>query len=246
MRAAYDAIYFDIKGLIEDGTYPYKTFLPSESMLVKQYDCAHNTVRKALAILAADGYVQPVHGKGVRVIYQELRPSCKTIATYHSSGIESFTDVGERSGFEPGTKVLGMEHMVVDRALASRTHFEMGESVVRLERVRLYDGVPLARVTNFFRADIVEGLTEEDARQSVYRYIESTGNNKLVTSKKRITVERANAEDRNCLALEGTDYVAVVRLLTFDADGFVCEFAEMHHHPSVFALEQTVIRTRTN
>ena len=78
-------IYHDLKQKIEDETYPYQELLPSEHILVKTYGCSRNTVRRALAELTSDGYVQPMHGKGVRNIFQPVEQAAFTVG-----GIESF------------------------------------------------------------------------------------------------------------------------------------------------------------
>ena len=68
-KALFEDIYLSIREKIKDGTYPYQSFIPSESELIGVYSCSRNTVRRALAILADEGFVQPIHGKGVRVIW---------------------------------------------------------------------------------------------------------------------------------------------------------------------------------
>jgi GntR family trehalose operon transcriptional repressor len=69
-KAVFQDIYRDLKDKIQNGVYPYQTFLPSEAALIQVYSCSRNTVRRALQMLADDVYVQPLHGKGVRVVWQ--------------------------------------------------------------------------------------------------------------------------------------------------------------------------------
>ena len=69
-KAKYDYIYKDLKEKIETEFYGYQQMLPSENEFVKEYGCSRNTVRRAIAELTADGYVQPVAGEGVRNIFQ--------------------------------------------------------------------------------------------------------------------------------------------------------------------------------
>ena len=73
-RSKFGDIYRDLKTRIEDGEYPYQSLVPSENTLVSVYGCSRNTVRRALAGLIEAGYVQPIQGKGVRVLY---RPAAK-------------------------------------------------------------------------------------------------------------------------------------------------------------------------
>ena len=71
----FEEIYRDLKYHVEQGDYLYSELLPSENNLIGIYDCSRNTIRRAIAGLVKDGYVQAVHGKGVQVIFQ---PSEKT------------------------------------------------------------------------------------------------------------------------------------------------------------------------
>lgn len=246
MRAAYDNIYFDLKRSIEDGTHQFKDYLPSESVLVKRYGCAHNTVRKALAILAREGYVQPIHGKGVRVIYRPRVARVNGTRTFELNDIEPFRASITREGFEAKTEVLQMETVVADDELAQVLGFDEGTKLVHFERVRRVDGKPLEREINYFRADIVEGITKEDAEDSVYHYIEVVRGGKLVTSKRLVTIETANERDRELLDLDGAQQLAVIACETYDGEGLLCEATVVRHAPFMFLLSQTAIRTRVS
>lgn len=70
-KARFENIYRDLKVKILDGTYAYQTFLPTETELTASYACSRNTLRRALSMLSDETYLQPIHGKGVRVIWQK-------------------------------------------------------------------------------------------------------------------------------------------------------------------------------
>ena len=104
-KAKYDIIYHDLKQKIEDETYAYQDLLPSEHLLVQTYDCSRNTVRRALAELTAEGYVQPMHGNGVRNIFQPVDQAAFTVGGWNSahSGSQLFQHgAGKRS--DPGNR----------------------------------------------------------------------------------------------------------------------------------------------
>ena len=80
-RAIFQTIYDNVKQSIDDGTYAYQSYLPSETELTQLFDCSRMTVRRAISMLAADGYVLPQQGKGMRVIRNisdETRPLRKS------------------------------------------------------------------------------------------------------------------------------------------------------------------------
>ena len=67
----YTAIYNDLKQKIEEGLYAPQSVLPSENILTTRYGVSRNTVRRAIAKLADESYVQSINGKGVIVIYRK-------------------------------------------------------------------------------------------------------------------------------------------------------------------------------
>jgi GntR family trehalose operon transcriptional repressor len=246
MRAAYDGIFFDLRDSIEQGVYRYKDFLPSESVLVKRYGCAHNTVRKAIGILARQGYVLPIHGKGVRVIYHSTPLITKKQSCFEPNGFFSLNDAARRQGFTSHTKVLHMEPIYVDSSFAAETGFEVGVELIHLERMRYCNGVPLECETNYFRSETVQGITKADAENSIYNYIFNVLGGKIATSTRVFTVERATERDLELLEMNGADYVAVVSSASYDGDGILCEVSISHLHPSVFSFSYAAIRSSLN
>lgn len=238
-KAKYDEIYADLKQAVEAGTYLYGTLMPSENTLVTQYDCSRNTIRRALAGLGEDGYVQPIHGKGVRVIYQPTERASFTVG-----GIESFQETARRNRLEVVTQVVQFSAVTVDEALAKKSGFPVGEEVYYIERVRSLDGKPLILDINVFLRSLVPGLTTEIAERSIYAYIEQKLGMQIVTSKRTITVERATPEDERLLDLEDYNCLAVVSGQTFNSDGVMFEYTQSRHQPDYFSFHDTATRRK--
>lgn len=64
-------IYKDIAQQIEGGRWKAEEILPSEHELTAQYGTSRETVRKALHMLAQNGYIQKIRGKGSVVLNRE-------------------------------------------------------------------------------------------------------------------------------------------------------------------------------
>ena len=240
-KERYEAIYQELKRLIEEQTYRTKSFLPSEHRLTILYGCARNTVRRAEAQLAAEGYVQPIHGKGVQVIY---RPKDK--AEFIVGGIESFRESALRNHRTPDTRVAVFEELLVDEALAEKTSFPAGSPVWHVERIRYLDGVPLIRDINYFLKSEVGELTLQIAKDSVYDYLEQELGMQITMAKRRITAERASREDAAALELgsHGFDFVAVITGKVFNTAGRLFEYTQSRHRPDAFYFYDTATRTR--
>ncbi|HIZ47900.1 MAG TPA: trehalose operon repressor [Candidatus Gemmiger excrementavium] len=238
-KAKYEAIYRSIKKKIEAQDYAYQSLLPSENTLILQYGCSRNTVRRALADLIDDGYIQPIQGKGVRVIYQ---PVGKT--TFIIGGIETFQETARRNRLHAVTRVVRFESVTADEAFAARSGFWPGDALWAVERVRYLDDKALILDVNYFLQDLVPGLTADIAARSIYEYIESVLGMQIVTSKRKMTVEHATTRDEELLDLDGYDCVAVVTNQTFNADGIMFEYTQSRHQPDYFCFQDIATRRK--
>lgn len=239
-KAVFQSIYADIKRSIESGAMQYQSLLLSENEFARQYSCSRSTIRRALSELAQDGYVQPIHGKGVRVIWH---PEKEPDATYSRIALESFSEQAERMGFKPRTEVLEFERVRADGRIAQTTGFSVGDELVRIFRRRVADGVPVTTDLTHVLDREIPGLTPEIAASSTYTYIEQELGLKIVTSKRSIVIEEATSEDRELLELPAAlPAVAVVRSQSFDSNGIMFEHSESRQHPYFFSYLDTVVR----
>lgn len=238
-KSKFEEIYKDLKYHIEEGDYLCSEMLPSENTLVGIYDCSRNTIRRALAGLAEDGYIQSVHGKGVQVIYQ---PSEKNVFTV--GGIETFRETALRNNFTYLTQVVRFETLVAGRELSEKTGFPVGTELLWVERIRTLNGKRLILDINYFLKSAVGELTPEIATQSIYAYLEQEMGMQIVTSKRKITVEHATKDDRKHLDLNGYDCLAVVSSNTFNSDGVMFEYTQSRHQPENFSFQNTATRKR--
>ena len=236
-KAKYEGIYHSIKKRIEAQDYPYQSLLPSENTLIEEYACSRNTVRRALAELVADGYVQTMQGRGVRVIYQ---PVGKT--TFTIGGIETFQETARRNRLRAVTKVTKFETVIADECFAAKSGFSVGDELWSIERVRYLDGKALILDVNYFLKEFVPGLTPQIAASSIYDYIENTLGMQIITSKRRITVEHATARDEKLLDMGTYGCVVVVANQTFNAAGLLFEYTQSRHQPDYFCFQDIATR----
>ena len=238
-RIKFNEIYKDLKAKIETMEYEYQQMLPSENTMVDIYHCSRNTVRRAIGMLADDGYVQSLHGKGVRVIYQPVATN-----SFLMGGIESFQESARRNHRETITKVVQFDEITCDERLSRRTGFQPGDELYYVRRVRYLDGKPLILDTNFFLKSLVPGLTETIADTSIYEYIENELEMLIVTSRRTMTVEHVTPADESYLELGDYNCLAVVTGQTFNDDGIMFEYTHSRHRPDYFSFQTTATRKK--
>lgn len=87
----YVSLMEELKNKILSGEIRPGEKLPSENELAQEYGISRHTVRKALAILANDGYITTEHGKGTfcsdRMAHRKNSKNIAVITTYISDYI---------------------------------------------------------------------------------------------------------------------------------------------------------------
>ena len=238
-KTKYDQIYAELRARIEQQEYGFQELLPSENTLVKEYGCSRNTVRRAIGRLADEGYVQSLHGKGVRIIYQPGQ-----LSEFMLSGIESLKEAVARNQKEYRTKVVCFAELTVDQRISARTTFPVGAEIYYIQRVRDIDGEALILDHNYFLKEVARDLTPEIAEQSIYAYLEQELGENIVTTKRKVTVERASQIDEMYLELGDYNCLAVVSSMTYNADGVMFEFTQSRHRPDKFAFYDLAHRVK--
>ncbi len=229
----YDAIYQVLRNRIQDGVYPFQQLLPSEAMLTGEFQCSRNTVRRAIELLSAEGFVQSVHGKGVIVIYKAEKHSIFSL-----NRIESFTEAALRNHLNYRTEILLFLELKTDAHIHRRTDFPVGCDIYYVQRLRYIDDIPLIIDHNYFRKDVVAELTEELAKGSVYAYLEEQLGVIITTTKRVIRVDPITEHDEMYLHLEGCNCVAAVNNSTYNSDGVMFEFTQSRHSPKYFEFHE--------
>ena len=240
-RAKYDMIYRDLKEKIEEEQYTYQEMLPSEHVLIAQYGCSRNTVRRALSELASEGYVQSMQGKGVRNIYQPVDQNAYTVG-----GIESFKEATRRNRRSSVTRVLQFTELLADSRIEKRTGFRKGTELFYIQRLRILEGKPLILDHNYFLRELMPGLTPKIAEGSVYEYLEGELGINIVTSKRTLTVEHVTQVDEKYIDLSGYNCMAVFTSQTFNDEGVQFEYTQSRHHPDYFRFQDVAVRKKNS
>ena len=238
-KAKYNQIYRDLKEKIEAEVYAYQEMLPSEHILITEYGCSRNTVRRAISELTAEGYVQPMHGKGVRNIFQPVEQTAFTVG-----GIESFKESAIRNHRTPFTKVLLFTEITADEKIEKKTGLRKGSQLYYIQRLRSLNGKPLILDHNYFLKELTPGLTPGIASKSIYDYLEGELGLTITTSKRTLTVERMTQIDEKYIDLKDYNCMAVITSQTFDDNGIQFEYTQSRHRPDYFRFQDVATRRR--
>lgn len=207
-----------LRRAIESGEYEAGQQIPNEGQLAERFSVSKITVRQALHGLANHGYVQREQGRGTFVSKLPLDQGPHELL--------GFNEEIERRHLRPSTKVLKIDIIKADVAIAPPLELAPGARVVRLKRLRLADGEPMGVQTAHIPCALAPGLENENFEdRSLYDLLRSRG---LWPARARET-HRASVADRAAARLlripMGAPVFAAERI-TFLANGKPFEFVE--------------------
>ena len=96
---------------ITEGVYPKGCLLPSEREICEKYNISRTTARQALNILAQEGYITSIQGKGTVVTHPQIQQELGTIY--------SFDEDMRQLGKNPETHIMDFIEMSAPDALAA-------------------------------------------------------------------------------------------------------------------------------
>src|SRR5262245_7685905 len=185
----YYQVQHTISQRISRGEYPPGSQLPSESELSRELGVSRVTVREALRVLAQDGVLVKIQGRGTFVSDNPLvaQPS-RNFTGY----LEDLYDQLERVSVKKIdiTRVPLTDEMRTNLALS-----EDEKEVIRIKRTRYVDDEPYAYTINVLPLEIGQHLTSEKLENSpLVRLLEEDLKIQIIHARETITASAADTE----------------------------------------------------
>lgn len=126
----YAAIAAALRARVQAGEWPPGSALPSEQALAAEHGVAMATLRRAMELLASQGLVERIHGRGTFVRSGMSAPMLR------------FFRFGGGSGEVPRSRIASRRKVTATSEAAQRLGLAKGDAVLQLLRVRSLGGQP--------------------------------------------------------------------------------------------------------
>jgi GntR family transcriptional regulator len=133
---------------ISSGAWPTGSRLPSENSLIEEFAVSRTTIRLTIQSLIRRGLVEIRRGIGTFV----TRPKITQELTELTGPVEAMRALGRHAT----ARVLDRRTVAATDTVARRLALPQGSSVVRIQRVRLADGLPLSFDETYLVKDLGE------------------------------------------------------------------------------------------
>lgn len=207
--------------------------IPTERELQKTYGVSRATVRRAIAQLVDEGMLYVVHGSGTYVADPELiRKDVR---------LTSFSQDMVQRGHVPDSMPLGCTSRPAGQRLAELLRVAVDSPVVRLHRLRLADGEPMALEIADVPLDALGGRLP-DPHASLDRHLSECGH-RAESAHQSIRAVNLTPEEAGHLREPVGAAALRVERLAFDARGRPVEHTETTYRADRYGFDLTVIRT---
>lgn len=185
MLPAYIKIHDAIKKDIDDQVWAIGDRLPSERDLADHFEVSRMTLRQAITLLVEEGILERRIGSGTYVSSQRVQEKMR--------GTTSFTEIVNSQGKQPSSKLLSYQRQLASDTEIKELNLEVTDYVVRMERVRYADNVPLVYEVASIPEKFIKNVKREDITEHFFKTLVANG---YEIGKSRQTIYAKTASER--------------------------------------------------
>lgn len=229
----YKQIYQELKNDIENGKYLSGSLIPTEAQLMEKYRVSRTTVRRAIALLKADGLVRVNQGRGAEVLKgrSQVRRTEFHIAHDVNAVSARYLKEGESSSSSSIVDIVQ-----ADTRIAEALEIEPLSQVYRIQRLKLRGGVPFDYVVSYVPCDVAPNLERFSGR---IFWLSKCLNDEygIVSTEVSEEVYAGNVSflEASLLHVPVNSAVMIVCRISRNEKG-VIEFTESHLRPDIFHI----------
>jgi GntR family transcriptional regulator len=217
-------------GLIDEGAYRPGERLPSENELAAQLGISRPTLREALLNLEQEGIVIRRHGVGTFIA-----PGYEHRLESGLERLESILELAARQGLSIQCDGLQVREEPATRKLADKLQTEPGMPLLRVDRVLLADGIPVAYMVDYTLSTILSPADIDDTfNGSVLDLLRQKPDLQVIQVQADIVALNADAFLAGKLSVKPRQAVLLLEELLFDQEGKAIEFSRNYFVPEFF------------
>ncbi|WP_159722034.1 GntR family transcriptional regulator [Enterococcus sp. CSURQ0835] len=221
----YIQIHDQLKKEIEKGIWKVGDRLPSERELSVKFGVSRMTLRQAIQTLADEGILERKVGSGTYVASEKVQEKM--------SGTTSFTDIMEAQNRVPSSKTISFFHSPASSSESENLKLAAGEQVLRMERIRYADGIPICFEVASIPEKIVAGFSKEEITESFYHTLKQKGMT-LGQANQTVSAILASEQIAEYLDIKRGDPILRLRQISCLEDGQPFEYVRTQYVGSRF------------
>lgn len=232
------ALYIQIRETLRDqimqGVLKPGQKLPSEEDLAVQFGVSRMTVRKGISDLVDMGMLYRRQGVGTIVSQFHLERD--------HNRLTDFFETARAEGFEPEVRLLGKEVVPAKLAIADALGLQESEPLIRIQTLRLANGVPITLYEEYVPYKLCPMLLTEDMRaRAAWQVLEEQGF-VIKFAVQRLEARAADAQTAALLSVDEDTPILFKNRVIYTEDGTPVELIHCHNHGNLYSSKMTLVR----
>jgi len=233
-------LYFQLKQIIreqiEEGALQPLDRLPSERELSQKYGISRMTVRQSLNELVNEGILYRRQGKGTFVASPKIDQGLL--------GLTGFTEEMTARGLRPESKLLSVERVDASPRVSEALGLSLDKRVIRLERLRLANGDPMALEVTHLPLRMFPGFPEGDftGSSSLYEVMEVRYGIRLHRARQVLEAGIAGQRESELLEVPLGAPLLMIERVTYSDHGVAVEVARAIYRGDRYKFTVELVR----
>ncbi|MBD7989707.1 MULTISPECIES: GntR family transcriptional regulator [Ochrobactrum] len=204
------------------GVLPLGAQLPPEDRLIERFNVSRTTVRKAIENLVARGLVEIRRGKGTFVAPPKI--------TQELTELTGFVEDMQALGRSPTAKLLDKRLVPADADVARQLAVPPGSLVMRIQRVRLADGVTMSFDETYLPREIGEKVITHDLdAEPIFSLLEDKYALPLTEAEYRLEAVTATPDVAHALAVDCDSAVFLIERTSYTEGHRPIDYERLHY-----------------
>ncbi|WP_223645737.1 GntR family transcriptional regulator [Corallococcus sp. EGB] len=231
----YAKIESTLASEIAAGVLPPHSQLPTEDRLIERFGASRTTVRKAIENLVARGLVEIRRGIGTFVaqpkIVQEL------------TELTGFVEDMRALGRTPTARLLESQIVPADADVARQLAVPTGCLVMRIQRVRLADGVAMSFDETYLPREIGEKVVTHDLEtEPIFSLLEERYHLPLIEAEYRLEAITATPAVAQALGVEPGNPIFLIERTSYSDGSRPIDYERLHYRGDLIRFNTRLSR----
>ncbi|CAM2915418.1 MULTISPECIES: GntR family transcriptional regulator [Dellaglioa] len=217
----YIQIHNDMKKTIESGEWEVGNRIPAERELAVVFGVSRMTLRQAIQTLVDEGILERHVGDGTYVARKKVQEKM--------SGVTSFTDLMAEQGKVASSKTITYHVTTPSLSEIEKLQLSDGELVLRMERIRYADGLPICFEVATVPNKLVDGYSKTEITSSLYRTLEEKAELTLGGAQQTVSAMSAAENIAEYLSIKRGEAILRLRQVSFLKNGEPFEYVRTQY-----------------
>lgn len=209
--------------------------LPPEDSLIERFGVSRTTVRKAIENLVARRMVEIRRGKGTFVTQPKI--------TQELTELTGFVEDMEALGRTPTARLVDKQIVLADADVARQLGIPGGSQVMRIQRVRLGDGVAISYDETYLPREIGEKVITHDLdAEPIFSLLEGKYGLSLIEAEYRLEAVTAAPDVAQALAVDPGSAIFLIKRTSYTKEHRPIDYEKLHYRGDLISFVTRLAR----